>query len=333
MSIITFEGNTAAELYEEGLYQFRVSGRKESSRNGPVLVLPSIAVFTLNSPQHRVLDDATRNANPFFHIMEFIWMMAGRNDAAWLMQFNKNMASYADTGVLRAAYGYLWRNKFVVDQIQAIIGKLKSDPNTRQAVIQMWNVESDLCNDYKDKACNTQIMFRNNVGALDMLVTNRSNDFVWGALGANIVHMTMLHELIAHFTGIPLGKYSVVSNNLHMYTNMPNYEAISKTLVVEEVYSHATPMSLFEEDETYEAFTKDCERFCQDPEGPFATEWICNVAQPCYQAWVAHKAGQEDMAVDECSRIYATDWSISCLNWLERKSKTSLSATSTAPSP
>jgi thymidylate synthase len=321
MSIITFEGNTAAQLYEEGLYQFRVSGRKEASRNGPVMVLPDIALFTLNSPRHRVLDDAVRNANPFFHMMEFIWMMAGRRDVEWIAQFNKQYREYADDGHVMAAYGYRWRNIWD-DQIKAVIDLLKENPNTRQAVILMWNPLKDLFETWKDKACNTQIMFRNNAGALDMLVTNRSNDFVWGALGANIVHMTMLHELVSHFSGIPLGKYTVVSNNLHMYTGMPHYDEISKALVVEDIYGHphlAVPAPMFQEGETYEAFVNDCEEFCQDFEGPFATAWMYDVAQCAHQAWFAHKAGHEDAAVDEVSRIEATDWRIACENWLVRK--------------
>jgi hypothetical protein len=320
MAIITFEGNTAAQLYEEGLYQFRVSGRKEASRNGPVMVLPDIALFTLNSPRHRVLDDAVRNANPFFHMMEFIWMMAGRDDVAWLMQFNKRMESFSDEGRLMAAYGFRWRKNWG-DQIPAVINLLKKEPSSRQAIIQIWDAQFDWRN-HKDKACNTQIMFRNNAGALDMLVTNRSNDLVWGALGANIVHMTMLHELVAHFAGIPLGKYSVVSNNLHMYTEMPNYEAIRQTLVCEEVYKNlVAPAPMFQEGESYGLFAKDCENFCQFPEGPFATAWMHDVAEPTRQAWFAHKAGCEDAAIDEASRIEATDWRIACENWLKRKAK------------
>jgi hypothetical protein len=321
MSIITFEGNTAAQLYEEGLYQFRVSGRKEASRNGPVMVLPDIALFTLNSPRHRVLDDAMRNANPFFHMMEFIWMMAGRADVAWLMQFNKRMNEYADDGRLWAAYGDRWRNWFAMDQVQAVIERLRKDKTTRQAVIQMWSPDPDLSNIWKDKACNTSIMFRNNAGALDMLVTNRSNDFVWGALGANIVHMTMLHELIAHLSGIPLGKYSVVSNNLHIYENMPRSVEIQNTLVAGEIYDNCEPLPLFGKDEEYGGFVTDCENFCNNRmAGLYAPGFLSQTAYLAYTAWFK-RHDDTRYALQLIDNMKHHDWRIACQNWFKRNVK------------
>jgi thymidylate synthase len=319
--IITFSGNTAGQLYEEGLQRFRVSGRKEHTRNGPAMVLPEIAVFTLNHPQRRVLDDPTRNANPFFHMMEFIWMMAGRLDSKWISQFNKRMETFADNGELKAAYGYRWRYHYAVDQVYWVIQQLAKDPMTRQAVIGIWDPDMDLTTNHKDKACNVTLMFRNNAGALDMLVCNRSNDFIWGALGSNVVHFTMLHECVAHFSGIPLGKYSVLSINLHMYTDRPDFDRAWKQLAVEEVYDKVSHLEMFSPTESFTPFATDCERFCVDHEGPFATEWMHSVAEPVRQAWFAHKAGHDDAAVHEVSRIEAPDWRMACQNWLDRNSK------------
>jgi hypothetical protein len=49
-----------------------------------------------------------RDANPFFHVMETLWMLAGRNDLPWLVRFNKRFASYSDDGgnTQPGAYGY-----------------------------------------------------------------------------------------------------------------------------------------------------------------------------------------------------------------------------------
>lgn len=327
MSIIEFEGDTAAQLYEEGLYKFRVCGRPEHSRNGPVLVMPEITVFRLMEPRCRVLDDHIRNANPFFHMMEFIWMMAGRLDVEWIAQFNKQYREYADDGQVKAAYGYRWRRAFGFDQIRFVINQLKRNPTSRQATLQMWLPQEDLPTFHKDKACNISIMFRNNSGALDMLVTNRSNDFVWGALGANIVHMTMLHELVSHFSKIPLGRYSVVSMNLHIYTEMPNYQAISNTLVADEIYKECEPLPLFGETEEYNDFVSDCENFCNGDLGLLTTDFLGNTALPAYVAWKVRE--NREHAYESIATMKHPDWRIACQNYLKRK--TLLSATLTEP--
>lgn len=323
-----FEGETAAELYEEGLAKFRICARLERTRNGPAMVMPAPSFFTLRDPTRRVLDDKVRNANPFFHMMEFIWMMSGSNQVEWLLQFNKRMGTYADQGTLVAAYGYRWRKPWG-DQVARVIEILKNDPSSRQAVIQMWEPGLDLHCAYKDKACNTQLLFRYHGGALDMLVVNRSNDFVWGALGANIVHLTMLHELIAHFAGLPLGTYSVISNNLHMYTEMPNYESIANTHVADEIYKLCSPSPLFREDDVYEGFIQDCENFVAGNLAQlYAPGWLATVALPVYVAWKVRD--NREHALESLATISThLDWRYACSHYLTRK--TSLSSTSTEP--
>jgi thymidylate synthase len=329
MSLIQFSGDTAAELYSEGLHHFRISGRKEHTRNGPAIVMPGPAFFTLNNPMMRVLDDHVRNANPFFHMMEFIWMMSGSRDVSWLLQFNKTMNNYADDKQLMASYGHRWRVTWG-DQIKKVIQVLQQDPTSRQAVLQMWDPRQDLYERYKDKACNVSLLFRNLNGALDMLVVNRSNDFVWGALGANICHLTMLHELVAYFSGIPLGAYSVISNNLHIYTEMPNYLEISRTLNASEVYQHCEPRPMFQEGDTYEGFVADCEAFVNGHSHAMNTNFMGNTATFVFQAWDQRKVDPL-LSAHELDNIEHLDWRIACQNYLKRK--TLSSAISTEPSP
>src|SRR5258708_2083148 len=82
-----------------------------------------------------------RDANPFFHVMETLWMLAGRNDLPWLVRFNKRFASYSDDGgaTQPGAYGYRWRNYFGHDQLMDIILELKQNPDSRRVVLAMWD--------------------------------------------------------------------------------------------------------------------------------------------------------------------------------------------------
>ena len=94
--------------------------------------------------------------------------------------------------------------------------------NDRRAVLEMWDAEGELrmANSCKDHPCNTHIYFNVRDNILDMTVCNRSNDMIWGALGANAVHMSILQEYIASHIGARVGIYTQFSNNLHAYTEV-----------------------------------------------------------------------------------------------------------------
>jgi thymidylate synthase len=209
--------------------------RQEESRAGPVLVhnLPVTTVYV--KPCERVLFWSERDANPFFHLMEALWMLAGRNDVAWLERFNKRMREYSDNGeTFHGAYGHRWRNHFpikhglfgsnlaVVDQLNRVVQLLKLHPNSRRAVIQMWDCTDDLRQNEigKDVPCNTQIYLSNRAGILDLTVTCRSNDIIWGAYGANAVHFSILQEYLAAKLGWEVGRFYQISNNYHAYLNV-----------------------------------------------------------------------------------------------------------------
>ena len=60
--------------------QLQFSGR--DSRNGRVIVLDEPVLMTYSHPCERVLFNQARDCNPFFHVYEALWMLAGRNDVA-----------------------------------------------------------------------------------------------------------------------------------------------------------------------------------------------------------------------------------------------------------
>jgi thymidylate synthase len=174
-------------------------------------------------------------------------MLAGRNDVDSVAYYAKQMREYSDDGkTLNGAYGYRWRKAKTnvlgsgvddgivydeIDQLAVIVNHLKAQTESRRAVLQMWNVEDDLLKigsdldfmrgkESKDVCCNLSVMFavrKVNTGPgdygdeyrsyLDMTVTNRSNDLIWGLLGANFVHFTILQEYMAARLGV--AKYIV----------------------------------------------------------------------------------------------------------------------------
>ena len=83
----------------------------------------------------------------------------------------------------------------------------------------MWNPWGDLDSSSIDIPCNTNIYFKIREGELQMTVCNRSNDMIWGAYGANAVHMAVLQEYVAAQLDVPMGKYYQISDSFHVYEN------------------------------------------------------------------------------------------------------------------
>jgi thymidylate synthase len=355
--------NTAANVndaLENGLHlMLEPSTRVLDTRGGKVLRHNGPVATVSADPYKRVLFSPMRNANPFFHFMEAIWMLAGRNDLPWLAQFNKRMAEYSDDGgkTQPAAYGHRWRRHFGYDQLNEVIQMLRADPSTRRAVLAMWDggeneTTSDLVRGSmggKDVPCNTHAYFSIVDGKLDMMVCCRSNDLWWGAHGANAVHFSILQEYVAASVGVGLGTMTQVSNDYHLYTDVVPQERIAE--IISDVsrhdyYFHASvqPTTLFYDEEEVEAFDRALNRFMlfadpvanpprtpMDPEGrraevkhlPMTGSFVIDkMAYPMLRAWDAQKVGSVGTALMWCEQIGTVkdcDWRVACQQWLQRK--------------
>ena len=211
----------------QGIRMIHQVGQPRDSRNGPVLVAPYPVVTVYERPLERVLFWPERDANPFFHLYESLWMLAGRNDVAGPARYAKNMANYSDDGeTLHGAYGHRWRQHFIADfrppithdQLVTIANALRSNPDDRRCVLTMWDAQEDLGTNSKDIPCNLTATFQVDLGRrLNLVVFCRSNDIVWGAYGANAVHFSMLLEYMALWSGYEVGTYTQISVNWHAY--------------------------------------------------------------------------------------------------------------------
>ena len=207
----------------EALRLLDEEGIPRDSRNGPVRVIePGPVITTYSHPRERVIFWPQRDANPALHLYESLWMLVGRNDVTPLLQFTKQFLQYSDDGkTLHGAYGDRWRRAFGRDQLQVIADRLRDNPNDRRCVLQTWDTRLDLDRAGKDVPCNVMITFQcSSDRRLNMVVFNRSNDIVWGAYGANGVHLSMLQEYMTILIGCTMGTYTQVSVNWHAYENI-----------------------------------------------------------------------------------------------------------------
>ena len=314
-------------------------GINDVSRNGNVLRFPEPVMITLTHPWERVNVCPIRDANPFFHIIESAAILAGVNDTPFLAHFASNMINFSDDGLTQNAfYGtrllQTWGN-----QINQIIVNLMENQNSRQEVALIWNPE-DLTKTTKDKACNVMLMFSIDAtpdgGAVTMTSINRSNDAIWGFVtGANVVHLSYIHEYVACSLGRRMGKWHHFSNNLHVYTDNPKWAALWKCTPFTDYYELAVgPRPLFTEPDQKRVFDEQLSAVLEVMvntayKNGFSVEVShCNLhfitdIIGMFNAWQMHKSKVNPFDIHRHINLHVRDgaWRLAAMNWIYRHSK------------
>ena len=330
---------------------------RSTSRVGDVLYIQEPVIITYTHPREKVLFNQARDCNPFFHVYEALWMLAGRNDIAGPSYYAANYRECVQDGdspTANGAYGYRWRHarsarrgsleqtryETEEDQLKPIVKHLKDKPDSRRVVLQMWNVEDDLLkvDSTKDCCCNLCALFslRTEMSQvepymahrrLDMTVYNRSNDLIWGTLGANAVHFAFLQEYLAACLGVEVGVYNQISNNQHVYVNRFEPEkwltdqTIDRYLLASQNRKSLHTVPLVQDPIT---FDRECaefvERHSKDALAGYYTEpFLRDVAQPMCISFHQHRHHDYGDALNAAEYILADDWRIASVNWLLKR--------------
>ena len=329
------------EALPDGIDLLLRHGVTRHSRAGDTLEYPEPVTTVYQRPHERVLFWSQRDANPYFHFFEALWMLAGRNDVAWISQFNKKFPEFSDDGIIfHGAYGHRWRQAFSMDQIWHIIRLLSDNPASRRAVMQIWSADLDLHTTeqtHKDLPCNTTVYFLLRGDSLEMTVTNRSNDIIWGAYGSNAVHFSMLHEYIASMLQVRPGRYYQVSNNYHAYKDVleKNSDLSSDARDPYRTTSYnpyvTGDVSAFPIVNSRH-WDSDLIKFMDDPDDTDATtdKFFSAVALPMYHSYLCYKdkdnPNRFHNARDHISICAASDWRLACTEWIDRREASLLRA-------
>ncbi len=100
------------------------------------------------------------------------------------------------------------------DQIQKVVNLLKREPNSRRALICLWNAESDISSRHPPCACTIQFLIR--CEHLDTIAYFRSNDS-WMAALPDMIAITKLSQIVSNKINISLGKYIHFAASYHLY--------------------------------------------------------------------------------------------------------------------
>lgn len=307
---------------------------------------PGLFITEYWHPERNVLFDPVRDANPMFHYLESMWILAGRNDVQFLAHVLPKMAEYSDNGSrFHGAYGFRLRRWFgsmdEIDQIERAIKLLKRDPTSRQCVLSIWDPDTDLGAKTKDMPCNNLLMLKVRQNKLNITVSNRSNDAIWGCYGANAVQFSMLQMYLAARIGVDVGTYCQVSDSFHVYSDTPYWKWFVERYVLDNVswaeplldsrrlYAKIGDQNIFEEgievvDDELRTFFIEADLAIDNGGREIAMFARSLAVRTAIQMWNIlhyHRSKQPDRARTEAWSIDAPDWREAAQRWLSRRIK------------
>jgi thymidylate synthase len=154
---------------------------------------------------------------------------------------------------------------------------------------------------------------------LDMTVCNRSNDLVWGCMGANVVHFAFLLEYMAACIGAEVGVYNQFTNNLHCYVDRPDWQP-KKWLEDKTPYKQDSfPSWGFSLVKDPKQFDLECKAFVNSWKGVWKEPFFARVAAPMCRAFALHKERKYDQALATIDQVEAYGWKFAGHNWLLKR--------------
>lgn len=154
-----------------------------------------------------------RGTVPGIGAVEACQLIAGKPEPELLLSIAPQFKSYTnDDGVtFHGNYGARTNGQY-----EQIIERLKADPDSRQAVVTLWNPELDLQPGKRDYPCTVLHQFRIRDNKLNMSTYMRSND-VWLGAAYDFFQFTQLQVSLASVLQIDAGTYTHHVGSLHIY--------------------------------------------------------------------------------------------------------------------
>lgn len=188
-------------------------------RNGVKLNNGTTAVFDVMfkiiRPCDRAIETPWRKWSKTYAEREWQWYLSGDRSVAEIKKHAKLWDKmHGGDNLVNSNYGWQWLRN---GQLEKCIEQLKNDPLTRQAWISIYDGKEKDSYAF-DTPCTLAVGFSiNPIGNyLNMTVMMRSNDLVYGFCNDQYC-FSKLQEMVAKRLGLPVGIYTHIVQNLHIY--------------------------------------------------------------------------------------------------------------------
>ena len=209
-----FPGQTFDDVLHDVLEHLIANGEDIHPTKGAAKELSGV-LLEITDSRARISRTETRGT-PYSCLGELLWYLAKSNDLSFITYYIPRYRSFSDDHqTIFGGYGPRLFNWKGLDQFAKVAEILQAKPDSRQAVIQLFDA-SDIITSHKDVpcTCTLQFMVRNNL--LHMVTYMRSNDAFVG-LPHDIFCFTMLQEIMARTLSVELGSYKHAVGSLHLY--------------------------------------------------------------------------------------------------------------------
>jgi thymidylate synthase len=193
------------------LHEVIYSGRRIAPRGLPTYeIIGSQITVSATRP---IVTVAGRKMGYRFLAAEAAWILSGDDRLKTIVPFSKRMADFSDDGItLFGSYG-----KKLVEQLEYVVRTLRTDPDSRQAVVNIWR---EIPPKTKDVPCTLSVQFLIREGRLHAVVSMRSSD-VWLGVPYDIPSAAMMAAYV--FLHLPdrcdlaLGNVYQTAGSRHLY--------------------------------------------------------------------------------------------------------------------
>jgi thymidylate synthase len=209
-----FEAETLDDAMRHAFHEILRRGDPVRPRKGPNLEITGVTL-EISNPRARLSRTETRG-KPFGCLGELCWYLAGANDVEFIAYYLSRYREFDEGGRIFGAYGprlFDWRGG--LSQLRNVTDILKSRPQSRQAVVQLFDA-GDIADDHKDVPCTCTLQFLIRRDGLSLLTHMRSNDAYIG-LPHDVFCFTMLQEIVARELNLDVGAYKHMVGSLHIY--------------------------------------------------------------------------------------------------------------------
>ena len=170
--------------------------------------------FSLLYPEDKIITTPERKFNLDYADFEWDWYLKGDRDAKEIgdrAKIWKQMMVPGTTNVV-SNYGYFWNYN---DQLKRVINELKTNPETRKAIIVHYLLHELEMYKY-DTPCNVALNFYIRNEQLHLTIFARSID-LWFGFGNDQYCFAKLMEKVSNELKISIGQMHWMITNLHIY--------------------------------------------------------------------------------------------------------------------
>lgn len=211
-----FDTVTDAWEYWYGILskQNAVAESRDGEVCGELLNVQSVIL----DPTRNLVNSSIRKLPLRYAIGELLWYNSKNPELKAIQNFTTTWDRMSDDGVtVNSNYGYVIHEQYGFDQYEYCKDLLKTNPESRQAVIHIKTPRDTRISPTKDLNCTVCLQFFVRDGALHMTTYMRSND-IWMGFPYDVFNFTCIQIRMAMELGYKIGTYTHIAGSLHLYS-------------------------------------------------------------------------------------------------------------------